>query len=252
MSRPSSGADPAYPVPVAFVDSVNLGRRMPDPWKGRKSTGIGKRPIDGPVEVRAPGPKTFGLGSGLVGDFIGDGKHHGGDSQAVYAFQREDLDYWQQRLGRELPNGHFGENLTTIGLEVNEARLGERWQIGAQVILQVATPRIPCATFRGWMAEVGWAKTFTTVGRAGAYLRVVSPGLICAKDPIEVIHRPAHDVTVAMAFRATTTDRELLPRLLEAGDDLDPELRESALRKSLIALDPETEGEPFDRSWATR
>ena len=80
---------------MAFVDSVNIGRPEPDPWKGHKSTGIGKRPVEGPVEVRAPGLKTIGLGSGLVGDFIGDGKHHGGDSQAVYAFQREDLDYWQ-------------------------------------------------------------------------------------------------------------------------------------------------------------
>ena len=115
---------------MAFVDSVNIGQPKPDPWKGHKSTGIGKRPVEGPVEIRAPGPKTLGLGSGLVGDFIGDGKHHGGDSQAVYAFQREDLDYWEERLGRELPNGHFGENLTTIGLEVNEARLGERWRVG--------------------------------------------------------------------------------------------------------------------------
>ena len=231
-----------YPEPVPFVDSVNLGQPKPDPWKGHKSTGIGKRPVDGSVEVRAPGPKRGGLGSGLVGDFIGDGKHHGGDSQAVYAFQREDLDYWQERLGRELPNGHFGENLTTIGLEVNEARLGERWRVGDQVVLRVATPRIPCATFRGWMGEVGWAKTFTAVGRAGAYLSVVTPGFISAKDPIEVIHRPAHDVTVAMAFRATTTERDLLPRLLEAGDDLDPELRQSALTKSMIMLDPEPTG----------
>ncbi len=224
---------------MAFVDSVNIGQPKPDPWKGHKSTGIGKRPVEGPVEVRAPGPKTLGLGSGLVGDFIGDGKHHGGDSQAVYAFQREDLDYWEERLGRELPNGHFGENLTTIGLEVNDARLGERWRVGEQVVLQVATPRIPCVTFRGWMGIVGWAKTFTAVGRAGAYLRVVTPGFISAKDPIEVIHRPAHDITVAMAFRATTTERDLLPRLLEAGDDLAPELRQSALNRSMITLDPD-------------
>ena len=111
--------------------------------------------------------------------------------------------------------------------------------MGDQVVLQVATPRIPCVTFRGWMGIVGWAKTFTAVGRAGAYLRVVTPGFIAAKDPIEVIHRPAHDITVAMAFRATTTERDLLPRLLEAGDDLDPELRQSALTRSMITLDPD-------------
>jgi MOSC domain-containing protein YiiM len=211
---------------VPILESVNLGRPRPNPYKERP-TGIGKEPAAGAVEVRAPGPKTLGLGSGLVGDFIGDIQHHGGDGQAVYAFQREDLDAWQVRLGRELPNGFFGENLTTRDLEVNDARLGERWQVGPEVVLQVTTPRIPCSTFRGWVGEQGWLKMFTEVGRPGAYLAVVTSGRISRGDKIEVIHRPDHEITVAMAFRALTTDPELLPRLLEAGDALDPELRES-------------------------
>jgi MOSC domain-containing protein YiiM len=221
---------------MARLDSVNLGHRRPNPHKDTGWTGIGKRPTLEPVEVRAPGPKTTGLGSGLVGDFIGDGKHHGGDEQAVYAFQREDLDAWERQLGRELPNGFFGENLTTVGLEVNEARLGERWRVGSEVVLQVTSPRIPCSTFRGWMGQKGWAKIFTAAGRPGAYLSVIAPGTITAGDSIEVVHRPNHDVTIAMAFRATTTERALLPRLLEAGDDLDPGLRRAALSWPLVAL----------------
>ena len=100
---------------MAHLVSVNLGRPRPNPYKPVKTTGIAKVPADGAVQVRDPGPKRTGLGSGLVGDFIGDGKHHGGHDQAVYAFQREDLDRWAGRLGRELPNGFFGENLTTSG-----------------------------------------------------------------------------------------------------------------------------------------
>ena len=222
---------------MARLDSVNLGYPRPNPHKEVGRTGIGKQPAEGPVEVRAPGPKTTGLGSGLVGDFIGDGKHHGGDGQAVYAFQREDLDEWERRLGRQLPNGFFGENLTTVGLEINDARLGERWRVGSAVVLQVTTPRIPCSTFRGWMGEKGWARIFTAAGRPGAYLSVVMPGSIRAGDSIEVVRQPDHDVTIAMAFRATTTERALLPRLLEAGDDLDPSLRAAALSGSLFALD---------------
>jgi MOSC domain-containing protein YiiM len=221
---------------MARLDSVNLGHRRPNPHKDTGWTGIGKQPTLGPVEVRAPGTKTTGLGSGLVGDFIGDGKHHGGDEQAVYAFQREDLDAWERQLGRELPNGFFGENLTTVGLEVNEARLGERWRVGSEIVLQVTSPRIPCSTFRGWMGQKGWAKIFTAAGRPGAYLSVIAPGTITAGDSIEVVHRPNHDVTIAMAFRATTTERALLPRLLEAGDDLDPGLRRAALSWPLVAL----------------
>lgn len=217
--------------------SVNLGQPEPNPYKTSTSTGIGKRPVDRPVEVRAPGPKHGGLGSGLVGDFIGDGKHHGGDTQAVYAFQREDLDAWQQRLGRELPNGHFGENLTTTGLNVNEALLGEVWQVGDQVQLKVTSPRIPCATFRGRMGERGWARMFTADGRPGTYLSVLVPGTIRPGDAVEVVSRPDHAVTAALVFRATTTDRDLLPQLLAAGDDLEPEIAEMARERRLVVLD---------------
>jgi len=222
---------------MAKVDSVNLGRPRPNPHKEVGWTGIRKQPTDGPVEVRAPGPKSTGRGSGLVGDFIGDGKHHGGDDQAVYAFQREDLDEWERRLGRELPNGFFGENLTTIGLDISNARIGERWRIGDEVVLQVTAPRIPCATFRGWMGEKGWAKIFTAAGRPGAYLKVITPGAIRAGDPIEVIDRPDHDVTVLLLFKATTTERELLPQLLAAEAYLDQETIEMARQRKIFLLD---------------
>ncbi len=222
---------------MARLDSVNLGHPRPNPHKDSGWTGIGKQPTDGPVEVRAPGPRTSGLGSGLVGDFIGDGKHHGGDGQAVYAFQREDLDEWERRLGRRLPNGFFGENLTTVGLEVNDARLGERWRVGSEVVLQVTTPRIPCSTFRGWMGQKGWARMFTAAGRPGAYLSVITPGAIRAGDSIEVVRQPDHDVTISLAFRATTTERDLLPRLLAAEAYLDDGTIEMVRRREVFLLD---------------
>ena len=222
---------------MARLDSVNIGRPRPNPYKNTESTGIGKQPTFEPVEVRAPGPKTTGLGSGLVGDFIGDGRHHGGNDQAVYAFQREDLDDWERRLGRELPNGFFGENLTTLDLEINQALIGERWQVGEKVVLQVTAPRIPCATFRGWMGEKGWAKIFTAVGRPGAYLGVITPGTIRAGDPVEVIQRPEHDVSIGLVFRATTTERSLLPRLLAAEAYLDQDTIDMVRRREVFLLD---------------
>jgi len=221
---------------VAHLASVNVGRPQPNPYKATRDTGIGKRPVAGPVQVRAPGPKHGGLGSGLVGDYIGDGKHHGGDTQAVYAFQREDLDAWQERLGRELPNGFFGENLTTTGIDVNDARVGEIWRIGT-VELKVTSPRIPCSTFRGWMGERGWARLFTEDARPGTYLSVLSPGMVEAGDRVEVVHRPEHAVTATLVFRATMTERDLLPGLLAAGDDLEPEIAERARERRQLALD---------------
>lgn len=221
---------------TARLDSVNIGRPAPNPHKSTGTTGIDKRPQDGPVEVRDPGPKHGGLGSGIVGDFLGDQKHHGGSAQALYAFEREDLDRWMERLERDLPNGFFGENLTTTGLDVNGARLGEIWRLGDTVEAQVTSPRIPCNTFRGWVDEPGWLRTFTLDARPGAYLRILTPGVIAAGDAVTVIHRPDHDITISLVYRATTTERTLLPRLLEAGDDLDPELREQVASGTLIEL----------------
>ncbi|GAA3222149.1 hypothetical protein GCM10020256_29360 [Streptomyces thermocoprophilus] len=66
-------------------------------------------------------------------------------------------------------------------------------------------------------------KRFTRRGRTGAYLRVIEPGEIRAGDGIEIVHRPDHDITTTLEFRATTTERALLPRLLAAGPALHPE-----------------------------
>lgn len=195
--------------------TVNIAHPLNNPWKGISATGIDKRPVDGPVAVTEPGPKGTGA-VGLAGDRVHDKQHHGGTHQAVYAYAREDLDFWADELGQELTNGMFGENLTTTGLGVNEALIGERWQIGPELILEATTPRIPCATFQAWLNRQGWIKRFTQARRPGAYLRVVRPGPVSAGDPIEIVFRPDHDVTIALAFRAFTTEPELLPRLLAA------------------------------------
>ncbi|MFE3648430.1 MULTISPECIES: MOSC domain-containing protein [unclassified Streptomyces] len=210
--------------------TVNVGRAFSAPYTSAEGgTGIDKRPVDGPVTVTAPGPKGIG-GSGLAGDAVVDRRYHGGDDQAVYAYAREDLDDWQRELDRELANGTFGENLTTAGLEVTRARIGERWRVGDGVLLEVTSPRIPCRTFQGWLDEHGWLKRFTAAAVPGAYLRVLEAGEIRAGDPVRVEHRPGHDITIALMFHALTTRRALLPRLLEAGDALPAEARAKAVK----------------------
>jgi MOSC domain-containing protein YiiM len=192
-------------------------------------TGIGKQPVDGPVRVADPGPKGTG-GSGVAGDAVCDLRHHGGSDQAVYAVAREDLDAWERSLGRPLANGAFGENLTTSGLEVSGARIGERWRIGPDLVLEVTSGRIPCRTFAGHLGEKRWVKRFTEAAAPGAYLRVIEPGEIRAGDPVEIVHRPDHDITVRMQFLAATTRRDLLPELLTARDALHPETLRVALK----------------------
>ncbi len=127
---------------IAVIDSVNLGRAMPTRHSSPGVTGIGKVPTDRSVHVSAPGPKGSG-GSGLAGDSVCDLRHHGGNYQAVYAYAREDLDRWQKKLARDLPNGIFGENLTTVGLDIGNSLIGERWAIGADLVLKSATRASP-------------------------------------------------------------------------------------------------------------
>ncbi len=187
----------------ARVRSVNVGRVVGVPWGTLRSSAIDKRPTAGPVTVR-----RLGLG----GDEIGDLVHHGGADQAVYAYAREDLDDWQDELGRPLHDGVFGENLTTAGLDVQNSRIGDRWRIGT-ALLEVCDVRIPCSVFQGFLDERHWVRRFTEKGVPGAYLRVVEEGELGSGDEIRVVERRDHDVTVALTFRALTTERSWVPRL---------------------------------------
>jgi MOSC domain-containing protein YiiM len=172
-----------------------------------------------------------GLGSALVGDVIGNRKLHGGDEQAVHAYAREDLDAWEGQLTRSLTNGMFGENITTRGVDVTQARIGERWRIGNDgLVLEVSGPRTPCRTFAAFLGLDGSIKTFTAAAKPGAYLRVISPGTVHAGDPISIDYRPDHDVTVGLVFRARMSEPDLLPRLL-AADALSAQLKEYVRRR---------------------
>jgi MOSC domain-containing protein YiiM len=214
---------------VAYVLSVNVGTHARTEHSDFPTTAIDKRPVDGPVAISVPGPRGTEP-TGVAGDRIADTRHHGGPDQAVYAYGREDLDKWAAELGRELPAGVFGENLTTVGLDVTGARIGERWRIGDEVVLEVTAPRIPCRTFAGWLGERGWIKTFTQRAVPGAYLRVVASGQVRAGDGISLVYSPPHDVTIGLTFRALTTEPELLPRLV-AADALPVPMRERVLAR---------------------
>jgi MOSC domain-containing protein YiiM len=147
-------------------------------------TAIDKRPLDGPVKVN-----RYGLRS----DVQADRKHHGGIDQAIYAYSQSDADFWAAELGRPLAPGWFGENLRVDGIDLREAREGDRWRIGDRVVAEVTHAREPCATFARWVgstvdreSERGWVRRFGAEGRLGAYLRVVTVGQLAAGDSIEV------------------------------------------------------------------
>jgi MOSC domain-containing protein YiiM len=205
------------------VVAVSVGGVKPVEWDSGslEVTAIEKHPVDGPVRITA---------AGVEGNDFADKENHGDEWMRVYAYSVEDYAFWEQTIGRVRP-GLFGEQLTTGGVDLNAALVGEVWRVGS-ALLQVAHVRIPCQTFKGWMGTSGydeshWVKRFTQAGRVGPYLRVLEEGVVQAGDRITVEDRPAHDVSVEVLFRALTTQPVLLPRLLEV-DGLKPWVYEKA------------------------
>ncbi len=190
---------------MAKVLSVNIAAVVHEgAWTGSEGrTGIDKRPTDASIRFE---------NDGVAGDVVVDRKHHGGYDKAVYVYAKEDSNWWEERIGRELNNGAFGENLTTEGIDVNEAKIGERWQIGS-VVLEVSEPRIPCRVFAGFWDRPTLIKEFTDSRRSGAYLRIIQEGEIAAGDEIKIIYSPEHEITIKDIFEAKAGERGKIAQL---------------------------------------
>ncbi|HTP48086.1 MAG TPA: MOSC domain-containing protein [Casimicrobiaceae bacterium] len=187
------------------VLSVNVGTPREFEYDGQPArSAIWKSPVVGRVAVR---------GVNLAGDDQADREAHGGPDKAIYAYAVEDTRWWEHEIGRPLAYGEFGENLTTGGIEVNGALIGERWEIGS-AILEVSQPRVPCWRLGVRMNDKKFPRRFTKALRPGAYLRIVVEGELGAGDEIRVVERPDHDVTIQDVFRIYTRDRHEAARLL--------------------------------------
>ena len=172
----------------AVVASVQVGGPQTYAWLGREIvTSIVKHPVVGPVDVRL---------HNLEGDDQSDRKSHGGADKAVYAYAREDEDWWETELGRPVPNGLFGENLTTAGLDLTNAVIGQSWRVGTAV-LQVSEPRTPCWKLGFRLGDAGFPRRAAASRRPGVLLRVLQEGTLQAGDPITLDPPPAHGVTAA-------------------------------------------------------
>ena len=198
---------------AGVVESVNVGTPREVRWRGQTvTTAIWKSPVQGRVRVR---------GVNVDGDRQANLEVHGGVDKALYAYAAEDQEWWSGQLGREVPPGSFGENLTLRGIDVSGALVGERWLVGG-TLLEVSQPRIPCFKLGIRMGSQRFPRWFAAAGRPGAYLRIRSEGEVAAGDPVEVVHRPGHGLTVAEVLRIYHDDHAAAARLLEV-----PELADS-------------------------
>jgi MOSC domain-containing protein YiiM len=202
------------------VRSVNVGAPRTVPWQGRDVTsGIWKEPVAGPIRVE---------GVNLAGDDQADRRVHGGPDKAVYAYASEDYDWWADSTGPLAP-GTFGENLTTVEVDLGAAHIGDRWRLGTAV-LEVAQPRSPCFKLGMRMDDEHFPGRFEAAGRPGVYLRIVQAGVITAGDAIVV--EPAAKPAVPVAALATDEVAEDVLRLA-ADDERVPEGWRRSARRAL-------------------
>lgn len=199
---------------VGRVVSVNVGQPRTVEWVGRTvTTSIWKHAVEGRVAVR---------GVNVDGDAQADRRVHGGEDKAVYAYAAEDYTWWSEGLSRELTPGTFGENITTHGIDLSEAVVGQRWRI-ADTLLEVSQPRLPCFKLGMRMGDHEFAGRFEAARRYGTYLRIIEQGGIGAGDEIEVFDPPQHALTTTeIGAGYPHPDSELIKRMLSV-----PELPES-------------------------
>ena len=152
-------------------------------------TGIYKEPTGGPVWVR-----TWGLeGDGQADTRVVKRRQvHGGADMAVYLYPFEHYARWAGEwttgaFGGPLEHGLFGENLTVEGLDERSVRIGDRLRIGADVVLQVTSPRGPCYKLDIKVDIPEFRNAMDASGRTGFYTRVLNEGFVQAGDTIEVI-----------------------------------------------------------------
>jgi MOSC domain-containing protein YiiM len=181
--------------------SVNVA--LAEPWQiGDRSvmSGIGKRPVDGPVAVRP---------LGLEGDEQADLSVHGGLAKAVYAYPLVHYPVWQTlraqagvaAWGAPLPPGAMGENLSLeAGPLEKDVWVGDVLRF-EHCELIVSEPRFPCFKFNAAMGFNKAARLMAQSGYCGFYLAVKQPGQLQAGDAFELVPGP-RELSIMELFRA--------------------------------------------------
>lgn len=161
----------------------------PDPMDRPWTTGSFKEPVRSPVFLGA---------EGLDGDGVADRAVHGGPEKAVLAYSGLHYPAWEDELGRRLPFGAFGENLTLDAQTEADVCIGDVYAVG-EVLLAVSQPRQPC-----WKMSRRWrirdlSARMQASGRTGWYFRVLQVGFVRAEDSLTLVERPYPAWTVAEA-----------------------------------------------------
>ena len=182
------------------VVSVNVG--LPRTVRSKRrdvTTGIFKKPVGGRIALRR---------LNFDGDRQADLAVHGGAAKAVYAYPLEHYAFWREELGKALPFGAFGENLTVEGLPLEQdIAVGDRFRIGTAEVV-VTQPRVPCFKLALRFGREDMVRRFLASGRTGYYLAVEAEGDVGAGDPVAALARHPARIPVGEVIRVYASDRD--------------------------------------------
>jgi MOSC domain-containing protein YiiM len=164
----------------------------------------------------------------LEGDKQADLKVHGGLYMAVYVYPAEYYAYWRKQFPEmALPWGMFGENLTIWGMSEDSVYIGDQLEVGTAHLV-VTQPRMPCYKLGLKFGRDDILKLLLHSGYTGFYCAVLQEGDVAAGDPIKLLHRDEHQVSVldiVRLERERKRDVALLRRAV-AVEALSPSWRE--------------------------
>jgi MOSC domain-containing protein YiiM len=131
--------------------------------------------------------------AGIEGDGHAHPELHGGPDRAVLLITSEGIEELAA-LGFPLIYGSLGENLTTRGIGRRDWRVGQRWHIGADVVIEITKRRAPCQQLNAYGAGLQAAiydelthagdPASPKWGFSGVYASVVTPGILRPGDTI--------------------------------------------------------------------
>jgi MOSC domain-containing protein YiiM len=189
---------------------LNVARPRLVVYNGKTiNTGIFKRPVSGPLQLRT---------LNLDGDWQADLSVHGGPHKAVYGYPSEHYSFWRKELpGVDLPWGMFGENFTTSGLAENELHVGDRFQIGSSIVM-VRQPRTPCYKLAAKFQRDDMLERFLRSGRSGFYFSVEQEGSVAEEDDFQLLKRNQDGITISEMNRLFVREKynqELLRKAVD-------------------------------------
>jgi MOSC domain-containing protein YiiM len=172
-------------LPRSF-EHFNKKRNTTETW----TSGIYKHSI---------GSSVFISKNGIEGDDQADLKFHGGPDRALLIFARAHYPLFESFIGKEIPQGGFGENLTVDYFDEREIAIGDHFLVG-NALIEISQPRLPCFKLGRRLESPQIVDEVLQQRKGGIYARVLKEGHISIDDELELVQRPFPEWTASRAM----------------------------------------------------